>query len=150
MIMLACSTSGCIVPVPLDRQPKGTIPPVIATGEAVPAFGLLKRLPGDVFEFTVRVDDQDPNAQLFARLFKPVQPTGRTTVGEVRNLPSAGDAAHPERRVATFDMRDYCNFLGITAETVISVVVSDLDFSTAAGDQTDGLTDESYWVLSCS
>ena len=150
MIMLVCTTVGCIVPIPLDQQGKQTNhSPIIAKGEVMPPLGPLPHTAGDLFEFSVPVDDEDLDDNLYARLFIPAGAApSRTTFESFGGpLPSAGDADHPARRIATFMERDYCRILG---SSEIWVVVADLDFTTPDGDKTGGLSDEALWVLTCN
>lgn len=146
-------SAGCIVPLPLEAETgPANSPPAIADGEAVPTFGVVQHVFGEQFELSVRVDDPDLDDVLVARLFRPAF-TGqsRVSIYELPSLPSAGDAEHPERRVATFPNAAYCDLVTATNEPVkVSVKVSDFGFDNAFSDQTKGLTDEAYWVLICN
>ena len=150
------ASAGCIVPVPLDREPTVTnSKPVIDNRDASPTFGLVSRRPSDSFPFEVHVDDADLDDVLSARLFRPGTGGGMyTLLQSLDPLVPAPDAVHPGRRTATFAELHYCTTLGVNSgsQLQLTVFVTDQGF-VGDGADTNGVTDSSdsgVWVLTCN
>jgi hypothetical protein len=148
--MLSCAaSSGCLVPVPLEQETTGSGRPAIVYGLESPPFGQLDKKSMESFSFTVQVDDQGVDDQLYARIFRPTT-NGLFPIGDLGPLPSASDTMHPNRHIASFQTLPYCQIYNFSAATNITFIVSNFGFMSPDSETTAGLTAQDIWVLTCS
>ena len=148
------STSACIIPVPLDKEPaRVNDVPRIINDSSSPAFGRIRHAPADSFDFTIVADDQnindDPPDTLTARLLRSATTgTGLVLALEITLLPT-NDPDHPARTSGSFGARQYCQVFA--GSTDLTVVVSDRPFnaSPAPPESTAGDKDYRNWILEC-
>jgi hypothetical protein len=151
MLSAIATLPGCIIPVPIKSQPTPPLSqPVILWQDAAPRFGAITHQATDMdaFELSFPVDDADLDDQIVARLFRDGT---SVKIFDAQGLP-AFDGSDPERRTVTFGPEPFCLALGASmgATVYLYVVVSDRPFSDSQSDNTAGLTDSSYWVLTCN
>jgi hypothetical protein len=149
---LLFSLTGCIVPTPLEQEPQPVnYPPSIVAGLADPPFANISRTSADVLEFHFGADDPNLEDRLVARLFRANPNTGGRdwTFAETELVtPSIPDRQFPYRRIGAFPPTKLCALFQTGG--IFYLIVADRPFKADRQDQTDGLTSENHWELTCS
>jgi hypothetical protein len=138
---------GCIVPVPLERQPtQADSPPEIVTSLAKPAeYSLVEIQTSDSVEFSFPVDDADLEDTLNARLFRE---DNGTKIDEDDNL--FADQSNPARRTAMFT-NTYCLLFNLTGNATVPIfaIVTDRPFPDGDTEKVTGESASISWILKC-
>jgi hypothetical protein len=146
MLSAIATLPGCIVPVPITSQPTpADNPPVILWQEASPAFGPIAHQAADMFDLVFPVTDADIDDVLVARMFR-----NGTSILVLDGI--VVPDSDPQQRTVTFPPDKYCLLLNESGgeQVFLFAVVADRPFSDSSTDNTAGLTDSNYWVLTCN
>ncbi len=147
---MSAAASGCIVPTPLSQRPgMSDAQPSFVTSEITPPPNSnIQRLDHSDFEFSFAATDPDLDDSLKVHLLANSSGGTVYTFYEEIDLQSAPADSDPARRTGVSIPHDYCRVFAAVGLTSVVAILSDRPFTTPPAN-TDGLTAQTGWTLSC-